>query len=138
MRRSANRALLEGAGVFDTFVFLRSVGECKKTDLYAGIGRGSDMTPKLDRLEEAGLLRQTMYSRVTLLSLTDEGRQVADIIVEIEGIIESAGDRVSDRAVRTSPPRAMDKHRSTQARLTPSSSFLSVPCRSGTLWWRVR
>ncbi len=96
-RVSASKALLESTGMFDTFVFLRSVEKCCKTDLYSAIGRGSEMSHKLDRLEEAGLIWQEKYGRVTFLGLTNEGCEVADRIVAIQEIIGAARARTSSR-----------------------------------------
>lgn len=80
--------ILEASGMFDTLIYLLTVEECRKSDLYKGIGRGSEMIHKLDRLENAGLIQQRKYNRVTFLSLTDEGRQVARYIAIIQGIID--------------------------------------------------
>ncbi len=81
-------SILEATGMFDTMRFLRSVSECRKTDLYAGIGRRMGMIQKLDRLEDAGLIVQRRYTRATVLSLTEKGRQVADLMESIRQTIE--------------------------------------------------
>ncbi len=85
--------VLEAPGMFDTMLHLREVGQCKKTDLYRAIGRRNGMAPKLDRLEDAGLLIQEGYQGMTRLSLTEQGSQVADIIWEIQRIIEGRAAR---------------------------------------------
>lgn len=97
---SARSALFEASGMFDTFLFLRSAGRCRKSDLYKGIGRGSEMALKLDRLEDAGLITQEKYDRITFLSLTEDGMRVADMIAGIQQIladIESRSDVAADR-----------------------------------------
>ncbi len=87
-RRSGNaRHILEAPGMFDAMLFLRSVGRCKKTDLFRGIGRRTGMAIKLDRLEDAGLVIQERYQGMTILFLTGEGRRVADMIERIREII---------------------------------------------------
>ncbi len=88
---------LEAAGMFDTLLFLRDSGECRKIDLYRGIGRGSEMAPKLDLLEDVGLIDQRMYGRVTLLSLTEDGRRVADMVAGIQGILDGITPRIPKR-----------------------------------------
>ena len=87
-RGRAERYVLESPGMFDTLLFLRSVGQCKKTELYRGIGRKTDMALKLDRLEDAGLIIQDEYTGMTLLSLTPEGLLVADMVDGIKRVIE--------------------------------------------------
>lgn len=95
----STRYVLETPGMFDTLLYLRSVGQCKKTELYRGIGRRADMAPKLDRLEDAGLIIQEEYPRMTLLFLTTEGRRVADMVESIREIIEN-GEVRADRFSR--------------------------------------
>ncbi len=112
MGRSRSRyaiCVLEATGMFDTLLFLRSAGICKKTDLYQGIGRKSAMAGKLNRLEDAGLIVQETHEKTTLLSLTDNGRRVADTIESIREIIENAEVRSGKGANRVdddSRPRA--------------------------------
>lgn len=91
----ARCSLLESSGMLDTFIFLRSIGKCRKTDLYKGIGRGSEMAVKLDRLEDAGLIVQERYERTTFLSLTEDGVQVADRIIGIQEVLSGIGTRAS-------------------------------------------
>lgn len=88
-------SILEASGMFDSLLFLRSIGRCRKTDLYKGIGRGSEMAYKLDRLEDAGLIIQEKYDRITFLSLTEDGEKVADSIAGIQEILAHAAVRAS-------------------------------------------
>ncbi len=100
----SGRNVLEAPGMFDTMLFLRSVGECKKTDLYRGIGRRTGMAPKLDRLEDAGLIIQERYQGMTVLLLTEDGRRVADMIESIREIIEEeTGTDRCPRWIATTP-----------------------------------
>ena len=79
--------VLEASGMLDTMLHLRSVGQCKKTDLYRAIGRRVGMAPKLDRLERAGMIIQGRHPRMTLLFLTGDGREVADMIERIRQVM---------------------------------------------------
>ncbi len=88
--------ILEAPGMLDTLLYLRSAGQCKKTELYEGIGRRVGMAVKLDRLEHAGLIVQRRNPSMTLILLTRNGREVAEMIERIRKLIgdgEVRGDR---------------------------------------------
>ncbi len=81
--------VLEASGMLDTMLHLRDVGQCKKTELYAAIGKRAGMAPKLDRLEDAGLIIQDRRKGMTVLLLSEKGCTVADLI---EGIRQVMGE----------------------------------------------
>jgi len=60
---------------------------CMKTELYSGIKGRSRLPEKIQGLDDAGLLRQDV-SKATRIYITDDGKQVASKLAEIEEILE--------------------------------------------------
>lgn len=60
---------------------------CMKTELYAGINSRSRLPEKIQRLDDAGLIKQDV-AKSTRLYITGPGKQVASRLAEIEEILE--------------------------------------------------
>lgn len=80
---------LEEKHVINMILFLKKNGKCKKTDIYFSISLNSRMATKLDRMEEAGLITQTLIGNTgrTDVELTPLGLQVADILGELNDLL---------------------------------------------------
>lgn len=68
-------------------VFVSEHNGCNKTDLYWTVSHNSTMSRKLEDLDHTGLMDQTFDGRGFLLSLTPEGREVADHLSAIEDLL---------------------------------------------------
>lgn len=90
--------VLEDRHAISILLFLAEHPDSKKTELYEHIPRNARTPSKIASLEDAGLITQTPFRASILLDLTDAGREVADLLAEIDGIIKGEGpvDRPSD------------------------------------------
>ena len=72
-------------------MYLREKGPSRKTDIYDAVSTNPRMTLKVERLEAMGLI-STEYNnalRSTVVTLTEEGRQVADHLAAVDSILTS-------------------------------------------------
>ena len=84
-------AVLEQKHMLTLILYLDKMSPVLKTDIYNDVSRCSNMTQKLDDLEDLGLI-STYYTGRTnshIMMITEKGRLVADCIREIRSIIES-------------------------------------------------
>jgi len=65
--------------------------ECKKMDIYDQITSNPRIPEKLDRLEGMGLIKQIHdpNQRSIIISLTPKGKQVCDLLKEVDRLIKS-------------------------------------------------
>jgi len=90
--------VLEDRHAISILLFLAEHPDSKKTELYEHIPRNARTPSKISSLEDAGLLVQTPFRSSVLLDLTDAGKEVADLLMEIDRILkgEDVADRPSD------------------------------------------
>lgn len=81
-------SLLESSRSMSILLFIREHEGCRKMELYDAVCGDGRMPKKLDNLEAAGLIAQKRSGMSTFLSLTDKGRRVADVLEEIQRIME--------------------------------------------------
>ena len=72
------------AHIIPMLMFLRENGPGTKTEIYAAVGRNSNMPAKIDRMRDAGLVTIDRVSISEVVGLTDLGRSVADGLAEID------------------------------------------------------
>ena len=77
-------AVLCDTHVIPILMFLDGSGPSRKTDIYAAVGRNSNMPAKIDRMRDAGLVTIDRVSISEVVGLTDLGRSVADGLAEID------------------------------------------------------
>ncbi len=82
--------VFEERNMVTIILYIRRNGPCRRTQLYEQTSRNPRMPDKIALLEEAGLIDAGKH----LLTLTPAGEQVADLLIEISGII--SGDRPPD------------------------------------------
>ncbi len=75
----------------DILLYVHRHEGCMKTELYSGIDSRTRLPEKIQKLDDAGLLRQDV-ARSTYLYTTDSGKLVASKLEEIEKILEGIGD----------------------------------------------
>ena len=84
-------AVLCDTHVIPILMFLDGSGPSRKTDIYAAVGRNSNMPLKLERMAEAGLVDISPRGNSEFVGLTAMGESVAGRLREIDGLM--AGDR---------------------------------------------
>ena len=72
------------AHIIPMLMFLRENGPSRKTDIYTAVGRSANMPAKIDRMRTAGLVTVDVVGNSEVVSLTDLGRSVTDILSKID------------------------------------------------------
>ena len=90
-RKTYRISSLEEKHLMSMLMYLREKGPSRKTDIYDAVSTNPRMTLKVERLEAMGLI-STEYNnalRSTVVTLTEEGRQVADHLAAVDSILTS-------------------------------------------------
>ena len=90
-RKTYRISTLEEKHLMSMLMYLREKGPSRKTDIYDGVSTNPRMTLKVERLEAMGLI-STEYNnalRSTVVTLTEEGRQVAEHLAAVDSILTS-------------------------------------------------
>jgi DNA-binding MarR family transcriptional regulator len=71
-------------------MFLSINGECQKIEIYRNVSSNPRIPDKLDRLEAMGLIKQisTVGTRAITIALTPKGKEVAEKLIELDGIVK--------------------------------------------------
>jgi DNA-binding MarR family transcriptional regulator len=71
-------------------MFLSINGECQKIEIYRNVSSNPRIPDKLDRLEVMGLIKQisTVGTRAITIALTPKGKEVAEKLIELDGIVK--------------------------------------------------
>lgn len=75
------------AHIIPVLMFLRENGPGTKTEIYAAVGRNSNMPAKILRMRDAGLVTVDAVGISEVVALTDLGGSVADVLLRIEGMM---------------------------------------------------
>ncbi len=90
-RKTYRISTLEEKHLMSMLMYLREKGPSRKTDIYDAVSTNPRMTLKVERLEAMGLI-STEYNnalRSTVVTLTEEGRQVAEHLAAVDSILTS-------------------------------------------------
>ena len=90
-RKTYRISFLEEKHLMSMLMYLREKGPSRKTDIYDAVSTNPRMTLKVERLEAMGLI-STEYNnalRSTVVTLTEEGRQVAEHLAAVDSILTS-------------------------------------------------
>ncbi len=109
-------SILESARGMTILLYIRENDGCLKSDIYREASHNQSLSSKLDSLESAGLISRRICGRGTRFSLTDAGRRVSDLLLDVRAVI--AGDE-------RGPP-----DRKTPAPLSPSSHLFFLLLRT--------
>lgn len=84
--------LLETSKAIDILLYIRDNPRCKKTDVYRNVTRNVHIPAKIEEMGEMGLivLGEAVGSRATLLSLTDKGIRLTDLLLEAESLLDDS------------------------------------------------
>ena len=80
---------MEEKGMFGIVVLIHDRRYCTITDLYKNISRNPRLKTKLDILEDMGLILCDMVHGHSMYTLTPKGEIVAELILEIDGMVGS-------------------------------------------------
>ena len=90
-RKTYRISTLEEKHLMSMLMYLREKGPSRKTDIYDAVSTNPRMTLKVERLEAMGLI-STEYNnalRSTVVTLTEEGRKVAEHLAAVDSILTS-------------------------------------------------
>ena len=90
-RKTYRISSLEEKHLMSMLMYLREKGPSRKTDIYDAVSTNPRRTLKVERLEAMGLI-STEYNnalRSTVVTLTEEGRQVAEHLAAVDSILTS-------------------------------------------------
>ena len=90
-RKTYRISSLEEKHLMSMLMYLREKGPSRKTDIYDAVSTNPRMTLKVERLEAMGLISSEYNNalRSTVVTLTEEGRQVADHLAAVDSILTS-------------------------------------------------
>ena len=97
--------IFSSANSVEILFFIASNPMCKKSDIYQYVTRNAHTNEKIGRLAEEGLIQMhpTNHRNMTLLSLTDKGNQVYDILMQAEEILRGPAEDVPKGGAETPP-----------------------------------
>lgn len=97
----AGYEVLENSTTIGLIIYIGSNGGSTKNQIYDGYKRNSSVAERIDELERIGLVAMTdgqgPYKKNARISLTDKGREVADLLSRASAIIEETA-REKDEA----------------------------------------
>lgn len=90
-RKTFAVSALEEKHLISMLLYLREKGPSRKTDIYDAVSTNPRMTLKVERLEAMGLINTEFNNalRSTVVTLTDEGRKVAEHLAAVDSILLS-------------------------------------------------
>lgn len=86
--------IFSSANSVEILFFIASNPMCKKSDIYQYVTRNAHTNEKIGRLAEEGLIQMhpTNHRNMTLLSLTEKGMQVYNILMQAEEILRGPAE----------------------------------------------
>ena len=83
-------AILGTASCADILLYVRDHPRCLKSDIYRNVTRNAHTRELMDTLHSKGLLsiEPSGHGNTHMLVLTEKGMQVADILLELEKILD--------------------------------------------------
>lgn len=90
MTKEKSVVSLEEKHLISILMYMSINEECKKMDIYNQITSNPRIPEKLDRLDGMGLIKQTHdpNQRSVIISLTPKGKQVTEILKEVDRLIK--------------------------------------------------
>ncbi|MGN0098782.1 MAG: hypothetical protein ACI38Y_05610 [Candidatus Methanomethylophilaceae archaeon] len=90
-RKTYAVSALEEKHLIGMLMYLRENGPSRKTDIYDAVSTNPRMTIKVERLEAMGLINTEFNNalRSTVVTLTEEGRQVAEHLASVDSLLLS-------------------------------------------------
>ena len=91
MSRTRIGSILESANTVDILLYISEHPGCFKSEIYQNVTRNAHTREKIARLCEEGLVsaESTATKKGNILSLTYRGRDVVELLKELERILES-------------------------------------------------
>ena len=80
---------LEEKGMFGIIVLIHENRYCTITDFYKDISRNPRLETKLEILDDMGLISCDMVHGHRMYTLTPKGENIAELILEIDGMVGS-------------------------------------------------
>lgn len=86
--------IFSSANSVEIIFFIANNPMCKKSDIYQYVTRNAHTNEKIGRLVKEGLIQvhPTNHRNMTLLSLTDKGMLVYNILMQAEGILRGPAE----------------------------------------------
>ena len=81
--------ILESANTVDILLYIHDHPNCRKSDIYQNVTRNAHTKEKIECLGKEGLIdmEQTGRPNAILLSLSEKGQNLTDILLEAERIL---------------------------------------------------
>ena len=73
-------------------LYIRDHPRCMKSDIYRNITRNAHTSLKIEMLVDRGLVRKEVSGKAALLSLTDVGSKIVDLLVQAEELLSDSDD----------------------------------------------
>ena len=80
--------LIDRRHMMGILLFLLDNGSSLKTEIYNDVSRNSNMSFRIDELEEIGLISHRGTLHGSVYSLTPKGRRVAELLRSVEKVLE--------------------------------------------------
>ena len=90
--------IFSSANTVEILFFIANTPMCKKSDIYQYVTRNAHTNEKIGGLVEEGLIQMhpTNHRNMTLLSLTDKGMLVYNILMQAEEILRGSAEDVPE------------------------------------------
>ena len=80
--------LIDRRHMMGILLFLLDNGSSLKTEIYNDVSRNSNMSVRIDDLEDIGLVSHVVTFRGFIYALTPKGRRVAELLRSVETVLE--------------------------------------------------
>lgn len=73
-------------------LYIRDHPRCMKSEIYRNITRNAHTSLKIEMLVDRGLVKRDTSGKAVLLSLTDLGIEIVDLLVQAEELLTDSDD----------------------------------------------
>ena len=80
--------LIDRKHMMSILLFLLDNGSSQKTEIYNNVSKNSNMSYRIDELEDIGLVSHVVTFRGFIYALTPKGRRVAELLRSVEKVLE--------------------------------------------------
>ena len=82
--------LLESANSVDMLLYIHDHPYCIKSEIYQNVTRNAHTSLKIEMLIDLGLIRKEMSGKAVMLSLTDVGNSIVDLLLQAEALLSDS------------------------------------------------
>ena len=92
MSRTNIGKLLESANSVDMLLYIHDHPYCMKSEIYQNVTRNAHTSLKIEMLIERGLVKKEASGKAAMLSLTEVGDSIVDLLLQADAILSDSDE----------------------------------------------